>query len=348
MKSTKPLSVPILFIPNLIRFAQIENIPIQPILDDLGIKTDLLHIETLTLPYDLLCELVSEILQESGDPLLGLRFGESFIFEYLPEMGTFISTSETPRVALEALSWISVLMTPFLSLTLTEKDGIAFLHCDVPNETPMPVERFFVEAVFSTMLFLGHEFIHEGYELEKVILGYKLQGPLSAYQQRFGCIIEAGAQANTMLIRSSVLDLPMNYPMPELHKQAEELMGERINRVSNRGDFIDQVRTLLMGQDCPTGIEHVATLLGVTTRTLQRRLKEKATSFSELQDQARFHHAKKMLVETRESMDVISQTLGFSDRRSFSRAFTRWSQEAPSDFRKRQLGVSRVRKGELR
>ncbi|OUS24424.1 hypothetical protein A9Q99_24770 [Gammaproteobacteria bacterium 45_16_T64] len=348
MKLNKQTPVPILFIPNLVRFSQLENIPIQPILDELGIKTDLLHIETLTIPYTVLCELISKMLEQSGDPLLGLRFGESFVFEYLPEMGTFISTSETPRVALEALSWVSVLMAPFLALEITEKGGLAYLHCDLPNETPEPVMRFFVESVFSTILFLGNAFIRDAYVIEKVVLGYKLQGPLLSYQQLFSCTIEAGAQANMLLVPSSVLDLSMNPPMPELHKQAEDLMEERLSRVQKRGDFIDQVRTLLMEHDRPVGIGHIAKLLDVTTRTLQRRLKEKNTSFSALQDNAKFHYAKKLLVETHESMDVISQLLGFSDRRSFSRAFSRWSDEAPSDYRKRLLGVSRVRKNTLR
>jgi len=95
-KSVKPVMVPILLVPNLIRFSQAEGLPIQHLLDQVGIQTDLLHLETFTIPYSQLNELVSLMLKASGDPLLGLRFGKSFAFDYLPEMGTFISTSKTP------------------------------------------------------------------------------------------------------------------------------------------------------------------------------------------------------------------------------------------------------------
>lgn len=345
-KSVKPVMVPILLVPNLIRFSQAEGLPIQALLDQAGIQTDLLHLETFTIPYGQLNALVSLMLEASEDPLLGLRFGKSFAFDYLPEMGTFISTSKTPRDALRALSWVSLLLVPFLNAELFEKQGLAYLTCHFPKDTPEPVERFYVESFFSTVLALGEAFTDQSYEVEKVTLAYKLQGSLKSYQRLFNGTVEAGAQYHSLVVKSPVLDSPMTYPMPELNKQAESLVSERISRILNKGAFIDQAKALLLENNAGIDmtIDNMAVLLGVTARTLQRRLKEKDTSFSELQDQAKFQFAKQLLGESHETMDAISVQLGFSDRRSFSRAFSRWCDETPSDFRKRQLGVCRVRK----
>ena len=46
----------------------------------------------------------------------------------------------------------------------------------------------------------------------------------------------------------------------------------------------------------------------------------------------------KLLQDPAVDVEGVSERLGFSDRRSFTRAFTRWSGISPSAYRKRALG----------
>lgn len=81
-------------------------------------------------------------------------------------------------------------------------------------------------------------------------------------------------------------------------------------------------------------VERIADDLGITKRTLQRRLQQLNTSFVQLRDDIRFHYAVKFLVEDKMSVDVVSKALDFSDRTSFTNAFKRWTGISPSLFRK--------------
>jgi AraC-like DNA-binding protein len=81
-------------------------------------------------------------------------------------------------------------------------------------------------------------------------------------------------------------------------------------------------------------VEQIASDLGLTKRTLQRRLHEQDTSFAQLRDDLRFHYAIKYLIEEGMSVDLVSKALYFSDRTSFTNAFKRWTGLSPSGFRK--------------
>ena len=81
-------------------------------------------------------------------------------------------------------------------------------------------------------------------------------------------------------------------------------------------------------QDCA---EH----LDMTVRGLQRKLKESNTTYSEVQSEARMSLARDLLVENDLSIEEISDRLGFADRRSFTRMFSKFYGVSPTVYRKK-------------
>ena len=81
-------------------------------------------------------------------------------------------------------------------------------------------------------------------------------------------------------------------------------------------------------------IDRIAEDLGLSKRTLQRRLQQQNVNFAQLRDDVRFHYAIKYLIEDHMSVDLVSKALDFSDRTSFTNAFKRWTGLSPSVFRK--------------
>ncbi|HEY8002969.1 MAG TPA: helix-turn-helix domain-containing protein [Phenylobacterium sp.] len=86
---------------------------------------------------------------------------------------------------------------------------------------------------------------------------------------------------------------------------------------------IDVLRAGLLFQD------QVAARLGVSVATLRRRLEDEATSFRVLRRRVLSERARQMLAEGSE-IDAVAEALGFSDARSFARAFTDWSGVSPA------------------
>jgi AraC-like DNA-binding protein len=82
-------------------------------------------------------------------------------------------------------------------------------------------------------------------------------------------------------------------------------------------------------------IEDIAPQLALSSRTLQRRLSERGTTFAEVVERARRRLAERYLEDERLSLAEIGFLVGFSDPSNFHRAFRRWTGETPTTFRAR-------------
>jgi AraC-like DNA-binding protein len=82
----------------------------------------------------------------------------------------------------------------------------------------------------------------------------------------------------------------------------------------------------------------VAEEMGITRRTLTRRLAQHGTSFTALLEEVRKHSASHYLKTSDHSIEDIAFLLGFSESSPFVRAFKRWTGMAPTQFRRAYRG----------
>jgi AraC-like DNA-binding protein len=80
-------------------------------------------------------------------------------------------------------------------------------------------------------------------------------------------------------------------------------------------------------------LDEAAASLGLSPRTLKRKLGVGGTSFTALLDQARLERARELLRSER-SLEEIAESLGYSDVANFTRAFRRWTGTTPAAHRK--------------
>jgi AraC-like DNA-binding protein len=80
-------------------------------------------------------------------------------------------------------------------------------------------------------------------------------------------------------------------------------------------------------------VERVADALGVSPRSLQRRLEEEACTFSRLREETIREAALTMLVSEDSPVEEVAFRLGFSSRTAFHRAIRRWTGKAPGALR---------------
>ncbi|MEM8786127.1 MAG: helix-turn-helix domain-containing protein, partial [Pseudomonadota bacterium] len=100
-----------------------------------------------------------------------------------------------------------------------------------------------------------------------------------------------------------------------------------------------RLAALLASPEGPmTSAADAAKHLGLSGRTLARRLTEEGTNFRAKRDEALKAHAEVLLADQRLSRDTIAERLGFDDPTSFSRACRRWFGEGPRAVRQRMDG----------
>lgn len=102
------------------------------------------------------------------------------------------------------------------------------------------------------------------------------------------------------------------------------------------GSVAAKVRHLLQSAqpDWPT-LDALAIEMGYSRRTLARKLESEGSSYQTLRDEARFEMACWYLRHTPLSLGHISEKIGFGLQTNFTRGFTRWMKETPTDYRNR-------------
>jgi len=107
-------------------------------------------------------------------------------------------------------------------------------------------------------------------------------------------------------------------------------------------DFVSSVKAHI-GNCLASGrsdIGYVAAQLGFQPRTLQLRLKEQGTTFSDLLRDVRLELAETLLKQSDLSMTEIADRLGYRELSAFSRAFKAHCGMAPKTFRLRLNALS--------
>ncbi len=117
---------------------------------------------------------------------------------------------------------------------------------------------------------------------------------------------------------------------------AAELEGQRAPTVAlSTAEHVERV--LIDALPELVGVEHVARRLGMSRRTLARRLQDENTGFREIQDRARRQLAERLICDPAVPLSEIAWQVGYSSKTSFHRAFLRWFGAAPGHYRKQRL-----------
>ena len=190
-----------------------------------------------------------------------------------------------------------------------------------------------VAAVLNICRSLGYPRIR----YEKLIIGRPAPKDTSKWQAHFG--IEPEFQGNgTSFMRFSREAVDKRCPTyePELFELSITLLEKKLKEIGS-SSFIAQVKAQMIEalEHGNAHIDIVADKLGVSRRTLQRRLwSESHYTYSNLLQAVRHSLAKRYLVNTNRSIEEISDILGYSNVSSFSRSFRQFFDTTPSEYRR--------------
>jgi len=133
------------------------------------------------------------------------------------------------------------------------------------------------------------------------------------------------------------LDAPL--PMADEHavRIAEARCQAQMKRYRDKGNWAQWVVMMLgEAQDSQPTLHELARLIGTSSRTLDRYLRQEGTGFRALSIQVRSDRARKLLCDAGRPISQIAYQLGFTEVANFTRAFRRENGISPTEFRKNQ------------
>lgn len=337
-EQSKPdASIPAVVLPSWVKAATRCGFNLKPILQQHGIELDLLHLEDSTVSAAVLDRVLETCVQRARDAHFPFVMGEIFAFEYMPDLETYLTTSSSLRDAARVLDWIPALVDPTIDARIEESGDIGRLVLHLPATGPPRTRPYHAEAFFASIFKFLRALVEEPVGFRELRFRHPAPPHYERYEPFFRVPVQFGQPRNELVFDRHALDRPLEGEFPALNRQARQLVEERVARLTRREPLSIRVARALAARPAllQGSITDTAAAFATGERTLQRRLRDEGASFADIQDQVRYRRAVELLGDENLDLEAISELLGFSDRRSFTRAFRRWTGSSPSAYRQR-------------
>ena len=151
-----------------------------------------------------------------------------------------------------------------------------------------------------------------------------------------GTKVEFGADADEFALNVDARELPLVHADPHLNdlllKYCEAALAERGGDTSQLRTRVENAISSLL----PHGrvlVEDIARSLGMSERTLARKLADEGLNFTEILQQLRRDLAVRYLEDRKLHISKIAWLLGFHEVSAFTHAFKRWTGKTPKQMR---------------
>src|SRR6476620_4420080 len=197
-----------------------------------------------------------------------------------------------------------------------------------PNEFPELTESGFAGMICSTRRTFPQMKFHKEMHFTHSAPSYR-----DEYERIFQVPIVFDSTENAMRIDEALvakMQLPRTSPYVTsvLRDHAEELL-QKIESERSTRDRVENVLTAGL-KDGNADVACVARKLGLSRQTLFRKLRDEGVTFQGVLAELRCSLAKHYLNDQKVSVKETAYLLGFSDPTAFSRAFKRWTGQAPA------------------
>jgi AraC-like DNA-binding protein len=157
-------------------------------------------------------------------------------------------------------------------------------------------------------------------------------------RRQFGCAVRFNSEADAIVLPIRSLDRSLVTQNADLVSTMMPGLEEALDKRSSPSTLSSRVKAVILKkmQGKRPAVDDIARELGLSGRTLQRRLEDEGTAYQKLLDEVRRETATRLLTSTALEPGEVGFILGFEELNSFTRAFQGWEGTTPSRWRKAQ------------
>lgn len=289
-------------------------------------------------------QMLEAVVSLTQDESLGLQAcsqttpGDLGLFDFV------VSSATTVRAALESAGRYMRLLNDALEFALEVNDERAFVRLDSRVVLPTPAEDFQSCGLIWNQASGWPEGMLEATD---VWFRHAPPSDLEPYHKLLpSARLHFHSPRSGFSFPSQFLDAPLRTRDHKLHAVLRRFAESVVAELPQPLSVTERVRRIIVEQLAASdlGQQETAQRLGMSSRTLSRRLAQEGTTFRDLVDDARKRIALRYLAEHDLSIAEIALLAGFYDAPSFFRAFRRWTGVTPREYRQSHRGAFRLRR----
>lgn len=325
-------TVPRLFALGIADALELSRFEVSELLSDHGLDVPLSDAER-ALPLSVYERLVEAALDRTGEPALGLFLGERVGIGAFGIVGHQVAVARTLREAAGALIRHERLLGEGFHARLQEEGDRAWFELELPNMKPRAA-RFHAELLLTALARVVKAHGSRDMGVRRILFEHAAPTYEHEYIRLFLGAERFGQPFTGLEIDRSLLDRESMHQDVELFEILEAEARRRAHRSARGLTHAERLRQYLVGHmNERPDMEAAARHLGMSSRSLRRRLSEEGASWNQITDEALGVLAKQMLDDPTSSVKETAYALGFSDPTSLYRAFKRWTGKTPKQYR---------------
>lgn len=299
----------------------------------LGITPAMLEDRNVRTPHQAQAIFWKVLEEVSGDAHIGLHLGDMMptyqgqVLQYL-----FLSSPTFGDGLTRALNY-QRLLSDASQASVGQENDQAYILVDSASNQVVNLRHLSECMVLGLIRFF--QYVTDGaFKPSHIHFSHAQPADTNEHERVYQCPVLFSQQDVRIYFATDVLQLPSLHAEPELLQLHEKLASEHVAKLE-RQDVVSKVykvfaEVLETGQ---VSLDDVASRLDIKPRTLRTRLTEAGTNFNQLLADYRCNLAKRLLAGTDESIDEIVYLTGFSEPSTFYRAFKRWTNQTPVEYR---------------
>jgi AraC-like DNA-binding protein len=310
-----------------------ENIEVGPLLRKAGLTLQQVENSTLRLSVKSQIAFLNLVADRSGDELLGFHLAQDFDLREIGTLYYVMASSETLGEALQRAARYSKITNEALHLEYRKNQDVTvtFEYIDVArHEDRHQIEFFMISLVRLVRHLSGLNSFPN-----LVTLKHHRNSCQPKFESFFGCDVIFGGGADEIAFPSTIQLMPLASADPFLHAlliaQCEQMQVDQLRPAALRASVENEIAPLL-----PHGkaqASEIARKLGMSQRTLARRLRSEGLSFTFILDEMKCGLAKHYLGEADLPITTIAWLVGYQEVSAFTHAFKRWTGKTPKQVR---------------
>jgi AraC-like DNA-binding protein len=265
-----------------------------------------------------------------GDSALGFHLAQHFDLRECGMLYYVLAASPNLGEAIRNLARYLAVANESIRLDVSDRTKNTVLT--VNYKIPRLSDRLFAEYGYAVVLRAFRELTGRNVSPTAVTFIHGRNTDKAEFVRFYGCPVRFNATADTMVLPTESLSMPVltsdKYLLEILKSACDEVLAKRGEISSTlRAKVENEIVQLL-----PHGkaqVEKVAGNLGMSTRTLARRLSEEGTSYAAILNELRRDLSVRYLKDPALSLNQIAWLLGYSMVTSLNHAFRRWTGNSP-------------------
>jgi AraC-like DNA-binding protein len=315
-----------------------QDLEVKPLLKTAGLTLQQIDNPALRLKVKSQIAFLDLVAAGLSDELLGFHLAQNFDLRKIGMLYYVMASSGTLGDALQRAARYSRITNEGIQLKYrTNKEiTVTFAYIDVARHQ----DRHQIEFFMISLIRLVRQLSGRNLFPNRIAFMHHRNCFHSTFKTFFGCDVAFGGGMDEIVFPSHIQLMPLASADTFLHElliaQCEQTFMDRLRPAVLRTSVENEIAPLLPHGNAQAS--EIARKLGMSQRTLARRLASEGLTFTAIVDGLRSDLAKHYLREADLPVTTIAWLLGYQEVSAFTHAFKRWTGKTPRQARKETVG----------